>query len=116
MTFTLMSLFCASKSGRSCRNASRRLYAAAMVRVSGAACTDGAVRIHVVNAAKSNRLLKTRVRPVITYLLVIVIKFSYRLRNKIGTAHSPGLREDRCGIPAGSRTGTGPVHVRRFPL
>src|ERR1041384_453431 len=75
MTLTLMSLLCASKSGRSCRNASLKLFWAAMVRVSGAACTDGAVRMLVVNAAKNNRLLNSRVRPVITYLLVIVMEF-----------------------------------------
>src|SRR6185503_13900116 len=116
MTLTLMSLLCDSKSGRSCRNASRRLFAAAMVRVSGAACTDGTVRMLVVNAAKSNRLLNSRVRPVITYLLVIVIKFSYGLRNKIGTAHEPGFRWDRGRMPAGSGTGTGRVLVRGCAL
>src|SRR6185295_17566525 len=75
MTLTLMSLLCASKSGSNCRNASLRLFAAAMVRVSGAACTDGTANSLVINTAKSHRLLKSRVRPVITYLLVIVIMF-----------------------------------------
>jgi hypothetical protein len=41
----------------------------------------------VINAAKNNRLLNSRVRPVIMYLPVIVIKFSYGLRNKIDTAY-----------------------------
>src|SRR6266513_182326 len=44
MTLTLMSLLCASKSGSILRNASLRLLAAAIVTVSGAACTGGAVQ------------------------------------------------------------------------
>src|ERR1044071_7024467 len=83
MTLTLMSLLCASKSGRSCRNASRRLFAAAIVRVSGAACTDGAVRTLVINAARSNRLLNRNVRRVIRYLLVIMMTFIIFLEIKL---------------------------------
>src|ERR1051325_5469673 len=83
MTLTLMSLLCASKSGRSCRNASRRLFAAAIVRVSGAACTDGAVRTIVLNAAKNNRLLMSKFWPVITSLLIMVMTFIIFLEIKL---------------------------------
>ena len=75
MTLTLMSLFWASKSGSICRNASLRLLAAAIVRVSGAACTDGAVQTVMVNTPRNNRLLNRKVRLVIKDLLVIVMKF-----------------------------------------
>src|SRR5262245_36817287 len=75
MTLTLMSLFCASKSGSNCRNASLRLLAAAIVRVSGAACTDGAVQTVVVSTPMNNKLFTSKCRPVITYLLVMGMTF-----------------------------------------
>src|SRR5882762_303459 len=75
MTLTVMSLLCASKSGSIFRNASLRLLAAAIVTVSGAACTDGAVQAVVANTPRNNRLLNRTLRRVMAYLLVIVMKF-----------------------------------------
>src|SRR4029077_17635529 len=79
MTLTLMSLLCASKRGSICRNASLRLLAAAMVRVSGAACTGFAVQKVIANTPRNSRLLNGTLRRVIKYLLVIVMKFIIRL-------------------------------------
>src|SRR6185295_17343565 len=79
MTLTLMSLLCASKSGSIFRNASFRLLAAAMVTVSGAACTGGAVHTVVVKTPRNNTLLNRTLRRVMAYLLVIVMKFIMRL-------------------------------------
>src|SRR6267143_4623842 len=79
MTLTLMSLLCASKSGSIFRNASLRLLAAPIVRVSGCACTGGAVQTFATNTPRSNRLLNSTLRRVIRCLLVIVMKFIIRL-------------------------------------
>src|SRR5688572_18579033 len=79
MTLTLMSLLVASKSGSIFRNASFRLLAAAIVTVSGAACTDGAVQTVVVNTPRNNRHFNSTLRRVMEYLLVIVMKFIIRL-------------------------------------
>src|SRR5882762_9131153 len=75
MTLTVMSLLCASKSGSIFRKASLRLLAAAIVTVSGAACTDGAVQAVVVNTPRNNRLLNRTLRRVMAYLLVIEMEF-----------------------------------------
>lgn len=75
MTLTLMSLLCASKSGSIFRNASLKLLAAAIVTVSGAACTDGAVETVVVITPRNNRLLKSKFRRGMAYLLAIVVTF-----------------------------------------
>ena len=56
-----------------------RLLAAAMVTVSGAACTGGAVQTVVVKTPRNNRLLNRTLRRVMAYLLVIVMKFIMRL-------------------------------------
>src|SRR4029077_3144264 len=64
---------CASKNGSIFRNASFRLLAAAIVTVSGAACTGGAVQIVVVKTPRNNKPLKRKIRRVMVYLLVIVM-------------------------------------------
>src|SRR5215813_14113903 len=79
MTLTVMSLFCASKSGSTFRNASLRLLAAAIVTVSGAACTGGPAQTVVVNIPRKNRLLNSLRLRVMAYLLVTVMKFIMRL-------------------------------------
>jgi len=70
---------CASKSGSIFRSASLRLLAAAMVTVSGAACTDGAIETVEINTPRNNRFLNRTLRRVMAYLLVIVMKFIMRL-------------------------------------
>src|SRR6267143_6756964 len=93
MTLTVMSLFCASKSGSILRNASLRLLAAAIVTVSGAACTGGAAQTVVVNTPRNNRLLNSTRRRVIRYLLVIVMKFIICLEIELVLHIDPVLDE-----------------------
>src|SRR6185295_17069710 len=102
MTLTLMSLLCASKSGSIFRNASFRLLAAAMVTVSGAACTGGAAHTVVVKTPRNNRLLNRTLRRVMAYLLVIVMKFIMRLEIElilhIDPVFDEVLTESRLGL------------------
>src|SRR5678815_3790937 len=93
MTLTVISLFCASKSGRICRSASFRLLAAATVRVSGAACADDAVQTGVVTTVRNNKPLNSKFRPVIKYLLVIVRGFIICLEIKLVLYVDPVFNE-----------------------
>src|SRR5262245_20057663 len=111
MTLTVMSLLWASKSGSTLRNASFRLLAAAIVTVSGAACTGAPAQTVVVNTPRNNRLLISLRLRVMAYLLVTVMKFIMRLEIELVLDVDPVFDE----IATEARLGLERVPVRCGP-